>query len=104
MKKLESKASKFKAMLHKMDRFYPSSKTCCNCQHIKEDLSLKDRIYECLRCGIKINRDKNASININMANSRKPGQKGFVPEVFRWAVERTFAWLSRQNSLLMIIF
>jgi putative transposase len=33
------------------------------------------------------------------ASERKPGQKGFVPEAFRWAVERTFAWLNRQRRI-----
>lgn len=33
------------------------------------------------------------------ASIRKPGTKGFVPEAFRWAVERTFAWLNRQRRL-----
>jgi len=33
------------------------------------------------------------------AAERAPGQKGFVPEAFRWAVERTFAWLNRQRRL-----
>ncbi|WP_154696540.1 RNA-guided endonuclease InsQ/TnpB family protein, partial [Clostridium botulinum] len=32
------------------DRFYPSSKTCSNCGHIKKDLKLKDRIYICPEC------------------------------------------------------
>jgi putative transposase len=34
------------------------------------------------------------------ANERKEGQKGFVPEAFRWVVERTFAWLNRQRRLV----
>jgi putative transposase len=34
------------------------------------------------------------------AKERLPGQKGFVPEAFRWAVERTFAWLNRQRRLV----
>ena len=50
--------------LIKIDRWFPSSKTCSNCNHIKEDLSLNDRIYHCDCCGITINRDYNASINI----------------------------------------
>lgn len=33
------------------------------------------------------------------AKERAPGQKGFVPEAFRWAVERSFAWLNRQRRL-----
>jgi putative transposase len=39
-------------------------------------------------------------ISVTVENSeRQPGQKGFVPEAFRWAVERTFAWLNRQRRL-----
>lgn len=33
------------------------------------------------------------------AEERRKGQKGFVPEAFRWAVERSFAWLNRQRRL-----
>lgn len=33
------------------------------------------------------------------SNERQEGQKGFVPEAFRWSVERTFAWLNRQRRL-----
>ncbi|WP_242968381.1 transposase [Clostridium combesii] len=43
------------------DRFYPSSKICSS---KKEELKLKDRIYVCDECGLEIDRDKNASINL----------------------------------------
>ncbi len=43
--------------------FYPSSKMCSNCGSIKKDLKLSDRIYKC-SCGLEIDRDKNASINL----------------------------------------
>ena len=46
------------------DRFYPSSKTCSQCGEIKKDLKLKDRVYKC-SCGIEIDRDLNASINLS---------------------------------------
>ena len=46
------------------DRFYPSSKTCSCCGNIKKDLKLKDRVYVCKECGLEIDRDKNASINL----------------------------------------
>lgn len=46
------------------DRFYPSSKTCSCCGSIKKDLKLKDRVYVCPKCGLVIDRDKNASINL----------------------------------------
>ena len=48
----------------KAHRFYPSSKTCSKCANIKKDLKLKDRIYRC-SCGLIIDRDKNASINLS---------------------------------------
>ena len=48
-----------------VDRFYPSSKTCCFCGNIKKDLKLKDRVYKCDNCGLVIDRDKNASINLS---------------------------------------
>ena len=46
------------------DRFYPSSKTCHKCGHIKKDLKLSDRVYRCIECGLMIDRDVNASINL----------------------------------------
>ena len=46
------------------DRFYPSSKTCSCCGHVKKNLKLKDRIYVCDKCGTIIDRDVNAAINL----------------------------------------
>ena len=46
------------------DRFFPSSKLCSNCGNKKQDFKLKDRIYKCSCCGIEINRDYNASLNL----------------------------------------
>lgn len=48
----------------KVDRWYPSSKTCSRCGYIKKDLKLKDRKYKCPECGLEIDRDYNASINL----------------------------------------
>lgn len=50
-----------------VDRFYPSSKLCSECGSIKNDLKLSDRVYICKECGIIIDRDKNASINLKNA-------------------------------------
>ncbi len=46
-----------------VDRWFPSSKTCSGCGHIR-DLTLADRIYQCSECGLSIDRDLNAAINI----------------------------------------
>ena len=48
----------------KVPRFYPSSKTCSCCGNVKETLKLSKRIYHCECCGLEIDRDYNASINI----------------------------------------
>lgn len=46
-----------------VDRFYPSSKKCSCCGNIKKDLKLSDRVYAC-KCGLNIDRDLNAAINL----------------------------------------
>lgn len=50
--------------LIKADRFYPSSKKCSGCGNIKKDLKLKDRTYKCDCCGLVIDRDYNAALNL----------------------------------------
>ena len=47
----------------KVDRFFPSSKKCCQCGRIKKELKLSERVYHCA-CGNEIDRDRNAAINI----------------------------------------
>ena len=57
------------------DRWFPSSKTCSCCGNIKSDLKLSDRTYSCEVCGFSIDRDLNASINLNNLNQ--------IPQVLR---------------------
>lgn len=61
---LEYKAKWYGKILVKIGRFYPSSKTCHHCGHVKENLSLSDRYYTCSNCGELIDRDLNAAKNI----------------------------------------
>lgn len=46
------------------DRWYPSSKTCHQCGHVRTDLKLSDRTYRCPVCGLIIDRDLNAAMNL----------------------------------------
>ena len=46
------------------DQFFASSKTCSSCGHKRDDLKLSDRTYHCGVCGISIDRDVNAAINL----------------------------------------
>ena len=47
-----------------IDRYFPSSKTCSCCQHVKTELTLSDRVYTCNHCQLEIDRDYNAAVNI----------------------------------------
>lgn len=47
-----------------VDRFYPSSKTCSCCGSVKNNLKLSDRTYICDECGLVIDRDFNAALNL----------------------------------------
>lgn len=51
-------------VLIKVDKWYPSSKTCNVCKYIKSDLQLQDRYWICPSCGTSHDRDYNASRNI----------------------------------------
>ncbi|RZT80954.1 putative transposase [Micromonospora violae] len=46
------------------DRWYPSSKTCSGCGTVKTKLALSEREYTCQACGLVIDRDRNASLNL----------------------------------------
>ena len=67
--KLISKCKENNIELRIVDRWYPSSKTCHNCGHIKKDLKLKDRTYICSECGYVEDRDINASLNLRDAKT-----------------------------------
>lgn len=51
----------YKTNVVKIDKFYPSSKTCFCCGYVKNDLNLKDRVFNCTSCNLQIDRDYNAS-------------------------------------------
>lgn len=72
--KLEQKCKLNSIELRIVDRFYPSSKTCSCCGNVKKDLKLSDRTYICLECGLVIDRDLNASINLANAQIYKVAQ------------------------------
>ncbi|MGL4847459.1 MAG: RNA-guided endonuclease InsQ/TnpB family protein, partial [Clostridium sp.] len=62
-RQIQYKCQKYGIEFVEADKWYPSSKKCSCCGNIKKDLRLKDRIYKC-SCGLKIDRDLNASINL----------------------------------------
>jgi len=68
-RQLEYKCELYGSELVVVDRWFASSKTCSNCGTKKEALSLSERVFKCDHCGIEIDRDLNASINLEKAVS-----------------------------------
>ena len=62
---LKYKSEWYGKELIQIGRFEPTSKTCSCCGWVKKDLTLKDRVFVCENCGIVIDRDYNASLNIH---------------------------------------
>ncbi len=60
------------------DRWFPSSKTCSACQAVKPKLSLATRTFTCHICGLVIDRDLNAAINLqhHVARSGRETRNG----------------------------
>nr|WP_232826150.1 transposase [Cyanothece sp. BG0011] len=63
-RQLDYKTIVYNSELIIADRWFPSSKKCSNCGHIKETLSLSERVFECELCSFKCGRDLNASFNL----------------------------------------
>lgn len=63
-RQLEYKSKWYGRVLVNIDTFYPSSKTCSNCNFINRELSLGDRTWVCTQCAMEHDRDYNASVNI----------------------------------------
>lgn len=61
---------KIKGEIIVVDKWYPSSKLCSNCGKKKRKLKLDMRVYRCGKCGLKIDRDINAAINIKKETIR----------------------------------
>jgi putative transposase len=63
-RKLTYKAAWYGTELVVADRWFASSKTCSGCGAVDPDLTLSDRTYDCTACGLAIDRDLNAAINL----------------------------------------
>jgi len=63
-RQLEYKCQWYGSELLIAPRTFPSSKLCSQCGHMKKGLSLSEREYVCKQCGLKIDRDLNAALNL----------------------------------------
>jgi len=62
---MQYKCSKYGIEFVEVDKWFPSSKTCSECGYVKNKLSLSEREFRCECCGISIDRDKNAAVNLS---------------------------------------
>ena len=63
-RQLTYKADWYGSQVVVVDRFFASSKTCSGCGHKKVSLKLSERTYHCEPCGLQIDRDLNAAVNL----------------------------------------
>lgn len=64
LRQLDYKSGWYGSRVVKADRWFPSSKTCSGCGAVKTKLHLSERTYECDSCGLVIDRDLNAAVNL----------------------------------------
>ncbi|GED31599.1 transposase [Brevibacillus centrosporus] len=62
-RQMQYKCQRYGISFIEADKWYPSSKLCSSCGHIKRDLKLSDRTFRC-DCGLTIDRDVNAALNL----------------------------------------
>ncbi len=73
-RQLGDKAERYGSKLIIADRFYPSSQLCSNCGYRQKMPPLVRRTFECPNCGLKIDRDLNASRNLE----KSPGSDDYT--------------------------
>ena len=61
---LKTKVANAGGNLFIASRWFPSTKRCSCCGHVKKRVPLKHRTYQCLVCGLVIDRDLNAAVNL----------------------------------------
>jgi putative transposase len=58
------------------DRWFASSKTCSGCAAAKAKLTLSERTYVCTACGLVLDRDVNAAVNLAAYGERQLAGSG----------------------------
>jgi putative transposase len=88
-RQLEYKGKWYGCEIILADRFFPSSKSCSSCGWIKKDLTLADRTFVCDSCGLEIDRDLNASLNLESYTVSSTGINAYGEESSGLACSKT---------------
>jgi len=78
-RQLEHKSKWKGKIFHKIDRFFPSSKTCNSCQFVVDELPLSVREWDCPNCKQHHDRDLNAALNIRDKGLKDLGLCNAIP-------------------------
>jgi putative transposase len=74
-RQLTYKAAWYGCQVIMASRWEPTSKTCSGCGWVNDDLTLADRTFRCEHCGLAVDRDLNAAINLaKLAGSSSDSQ------------------------------
>ena len=87
----------------KIDRFFPSSKTCNHCGYINQNLDLSIREWTCPSCNTKLDRDLNASKNI-LNEGYKLISSGIDDYRSRGEIRPTLVGTTDETSKILNIF
>jgi putative transposase len=69
LNKLKYVALKRGKQVLQIDQWEATTKTCSRCGHKKESLPLHERVFHCDQCGLTLDRDHNAAINIKQVGT-----------------------------------
>jgi putative transposase len=64
LRMLEYKAKWYGATLIVAPRSFPSTRLCSRCGHLHGEIPLSQRVFRCEACGLQIDRDLNAALNL----------------------------------------
>ncbi len=78
VRQLKYKADWSGKLFHQIDRWEPTSKTCHQCGWIDHNLKLNHRTFRCQSCGLVMDRDLNAAINIKIVGIKELTELGLL--------------------------
>jgi putative transposase len=79
-RQLEYKARWYGCQVLVADRWFASAKTCSRCGWVDAQLTLADRVFQCQTCGLVIDRDRNAAINLAKLAESSPDSRNACGE------------------------
>ncbi len=104
VRQLKYKSEWYGRQFIQVNQFFPSSKTCGDCNHINQDLGLSDRQWTCVKCESVLDRDVNAAKNIlrqGLTNLSGLGTKSDVKQKRKEALGKVMAQAVRNTKSMI---